>query len=273
MGKILISTRFGGDSIMSKVITLLNRKGGCSKTSTAFSLAVELSKKAKTCCIDLDDQANLTSWAGIDSLQYEFADYLLGKCEIQNVIQATKVPDLFIIPTAAREGELRSYAETKAKDEPFKIYKLCQELSKVFDYIIIDTSPAWGSLEKSACLASDEIITPLKLDKFSSDGLETLKANFDKLKLEYDDCHGISENGRPYLNKLVLSEYNASYALNKLLVKAYRPLEDNGFKLFIIPQDQAFKKAQQLCIPIQAFNDTKPETLKVLEELAECVSK
>ena len=253
MGKILISTRFGGDSIMSKVITLLNRKGGCSKTSTAFSLAVELSKKAKTCCIDLDDQANLTSWAGIDSLQYEFADYLLGKCEIQNVIQATKVPDLFIIPTAAREGELRSYAETKAKDEPFKIYKLCQELSKVFDYIIIDTSPAWGSLEKSACLASDEIITPLKL--------------------EYDDCHGISENGRPYLNKLVLSEYNASYALNKQLVKAYRPLEDNGFKLFIIPQDQAFKKAQQLCIPIQAFNDTKPETLKVLEELAECVSK
>ena len=95
----------------------------------------------------------------------------------------------------------------------------------------------------------------------------------DKLKLEYDDCHGISENGRPYLNKLVLSEYNASYALSKQLVKAYKPLEDNGYRLFIIPQDQAFKKAQQLCIPVQAFSDTKPDTLKVLEELAECLSK
>lgn len=258
---------------MSKVITLLNRKGGCSKTSTAFSLAVELSKKSKTCCIDLDDQANLTSWAGIDSLQFEFADYLLGKCEIQNVIQATRVPNLFVIPTAARKGDLRSYADTRAKDEPFKIFKLCQELSAVFDFIIIDTSPAWGSLEKAACLASDEIVTPLKLDKFSSDGLQTLKENYDKLKKDFDSCNGICETGRPYFNKLVLSEYNASYALSNQLVKAYKPLEENGFKLFIIPQDQAFKKAQQLCIPVQAFNGTKADTLKVLEELAECISK
>ena len=63
-------------------------------------------------------------------------------------------------------------------------------------------------------------------------------------------------------------------------MKAYKPLEDNGYRLFIIPQDQAFKKAQgsqilvqELYIPVQAFSDTKPDTLKVLEELAECLSK
>ena len=72
---------------MSKVITLLNRKGGCSKTSTAFSLAVELSKNANTICIDLDDQANLTSWAGITELQYEFADYLLDKSITEEYIE------------------------------------------------------------------------------------------------------------------------------------------------------------------------------------------
>ncbi|MBQ9206370.1 MAG: ParA family protein [Treponema sp.] len=253
---------------MSKVITLLNRKGGCSKTSTAFSLAVELSKKANTICIDLDDQANLTSWAGITELQYEFADYLLDKCELKDVIRPTKVPNLFILPTAAREGDLRNYADLRAKDEPFRLYKLTRELSKIADYIVIDTSPAWGSLEKAACLASDEIITPLKLDKFSSDGLETLKTNFDKLKVQYDDCHGISESGRPFLNKLVLSEYNASYALSNQLVEAYKPLESTGYKLFIIPQDQAFKKAQQLSIPVQAYSGTKAETLKVIESLA-----
>ena len=257
---------------MSKVITLLNRKGGCSKTSTAFSLAVELSKKANTICIDLDDQANLTSWAGITELKYEFADFLLDKCDIKEVIQPTKVPNLYILPTAAREGDLRNYADLRAKDEPFRLYKLTQELGKIFEYIIFDTSPAWGSLEKASCLASDEIITPLKLDKFSSDGLETLKTNFDKLKVQYDDCHGISENGRPYLNKLVLSEYNASYALSNQLVGAYKPLEATGYKLFIIPQDQAFKKAQQMSIPIQAYSGTKAETLKVIEALADSVA-
>ena len=130
-----------------------------------------------------------------------------------------------------------------------------------------------SSLEKASCLASDEIITPLKLDKFSSDGLETLKTNFDKLKVQYDDCHGISENGRPYLNKLVLSEYNASYALSNQLVEAYKPLEETGYKLFIIPQDQAFKKSQQMSIPVQAYSGTKPETLRVIEALAESVTK
>ena len=127
---------------MAKVITLLNRKGGCSKTSTAFSLAVELSKKANTICIDLDDQANLTSWAGITELKYEFADYLLDRCELKEVIQPTKVPNLYILPTAAREGDLRNYADLRAKDEPFRLYKLTQELSQIFEYIIFDTSPA-----------------------------------------------------------------------------------------------------------------------------------
>ena len=101
---------------MAKVITLLNRKGGCSKTSTAFSLAVELSKKANTICIDLDDQANLTSWAGITELKYEFADYLLDRCDLKEVIQPTKVPNLYILPTAAREGDLRNYADLRAKE-------------------------------------------------------------------------------------------------------------------------------------------------------------
>lgn len=257
---------------MPKVITLLNRKGGCSKTSTAFSVAVELASKAPTCCIDLDDQANLTAWAGITELKYELADFLLDKCELKDVIQETKVPNLFILPTAAREGDLRNYAELRAKDEPFKLYKLTKELGKIFTYIVFDTSPAWGSLEKASCLASDEIITPLKLDKFSSDGLQTLKTNFDKLKVQYDDCHGISESGRPFLNKLVLSEYNGSYALSKQLLEAYRPLEKSGFKLFVVPQDQAFKKAQQMSIPIQEYGGTKAETLQVIKDIADSIA-
>ena len=76
----------------------------------------------------------------------------------------------------------------------------------------------------------------------------------------------------PPSSELVLSEYNASYALSNQLVEAYKPLEATGYKLFIIPQDQAFKKAQQMSIPVQAYSGTKAETLKVIEALADSVA-
>lgn len=109
----------------------------------------------------------------------------------------------------------------------------------------------------------------MKLDRFSADGLDTFNTNLSNLRKTYDGCHGVSENGKPDFNKIVLNENNNSYAQCRELIEAYKPLEANGYKLFIVPQDLSFRKAQQNSVSIQDFTGTKPETLKVIDELAE----
>lgn len=252
-----------------KVISFVNRKGGVGKTSISYSVAVSMAKFGRVCAIDLDSQGSMTSWANIEEMSYELADFLYGRCELKDVLQQTSTPNLFILPTAAKGGDLNEYNENKARKEPFRFVQLKKDLEQYFDYLIYDSSPAWSGLEENCCLSCDEIVTVLKLDRFSADGLDTFNTNLSNLRKTYDGCHGVSENGKPDFNKIVLNENNNSYAQCRELIEAYKPLEANGYKLFIVPQDLSFRKAQQNSVSIQDFTGTKAETLKVIDELAE----
>ena len=254
-----------------KTYTFAIQKGGTGKTSISVSTAVELAKYGRTILIDADPQGNATDWLNLPTLEYELSDVLSDKCTIKDVIQPTQVENLFIIPTAGIDGGLRTYQETIAQKEQFKIAQLKDELAKGFDYCVIDTSPAFGALEESCFIASDEVINVLKLDRFSHDGLKTFKMNLDSMKKRYNNCYGVSIDGKPYLNKLVLNENNSAIAQCRDLVEQYKQLEPNGFKIFIIPIDQGFRKSQTTGVPIQSIAGSKKETLDSLTEIAEAL--
>lgn len=254
-----------------KTYTFAIQKGGTGKTSISVSVAVELAKYGRTILIDADPQGNATDWMNLPSLQYELSDVLSDKCSIKDVIQPTQVENLYIIPTAGIDGGLRTYQETTAQKEQFKIAQLKEELAKVFDYAVIDTSPSFGALEESCFIASDEVINVLKLDRFSHDGLKTFKVNLDKMKKRYNNCYGVSVDGKPFLNKLILNENNNAIAQCRDLVAQYKTLEPNGYKIFIIPTDTSFRKAQTTSVPVQMLVGSKKETLDSITGIAEAL--
>lgn len=244
-----------------KVITFALQKGGTGKTSISVSTAVEMAEKnQRVLFLDADPQGNATTWLGIETLSFELADVLMKKCSAKEAILETTVENLSIIPTASLESDLRLYSKTLANQQPFVIKHLVKELKEDFDFIIIDTSPSFGALEESCLLASDEAITVLNIDEFSTDGLITFLSNIDSLKDRYD-------TDKPRMDKIVLNSRDLRLVQQADYLDKLSQASDS--ELYVVPVDQAFRKAQSVHVPIQYLDCVKKETISVISKLSQ----
>lgn len=246
-----------------KTTTFALQKGGVGKTSISVSVAVSLAQTSKVLFIDADPQGNATTWLDINEMSLELADVLMKACTAKEAILETKVENLSIIPTASLGSSLRLYSKTHAMQQPFILRQILKELKTEYNFIIIDTSPAFGALEESCLLASDEAITVLNIDEFSTDGLITFHQNIESMRERYD-------TEKPRMNKIVLNGRDHRLSQQSdYITKLEKELVD--MKLYIVPVDQSFKKCQSIHYPIQSLSGTKEETLCVINSLAEAI--
>lgn len=245
-----------------KTITLALQKGGVGKTSLSVTLATELSTLGKTILIDADPQGNATTWIYSNNIKYELADILNEQIDTLHAIQGTPIQDLFIIPTAGLGGDLRQYQKSKASSAPYAIQDVIDALEPHFDYCIIDTCPSFDPLNEAVFLASDEILTVLQFNEFSKDGLQIFIQNLvdAKKRLRIPSTKAIQ-------NKIILNAKDDRIKQQDDILNYMKNLETAGYKLFIIPVDQAFNKAQAMHAPIQALTGTKKETLTAIENI------
>ena len=247
-----------------KTISFALQKGGTGKTSVAVSVATELAKTSKVVLVDADPQGNASAWYN-NELKAELSDVLTNKSTVQDALITTGLKNLFMIPTAGIGGGLNSYQKTEANGKPEAMLDITDELAKVFDYCIIDTSPHFGPLEESCFIASDEIVPVLMIDRFSFDGLEIFLANLDDLKSR---AKRVRKEGK--MGNIVLNSKDNRLSIQDGKVDALIKTLPKETKLHIIPVDQAFKKAQDAHEPIETV-EAKKETLTVISQIAEAL--
>ena len=236
------------------------QKGGTGKTTVSVSVAVELARRGKrVVLIDGDPQGNASSWL-LDSLDYELADVLYGKVSLSQAYTKTKIENLTFIPTAGLNGDLRSYSTKMGESKPFIFKHMLPELSKDFDYCIIDTSPSFTGLEKSIFLAADEVIAVMQVDYFSTDGLQIFMDNLSTMKKDFDSAE------KPEFKKIVMNVKDNRIKYQDDMISQLKALKK--FEFFMIPVDQGFKKAQTTHYAIQDFPSIKGETLEAITEIA-----
>lgn len=87
---------------MGEMISIINQKGGCGKTTTAVNLSAALAfLDRRVLVIDMDPQGNATTGLGIKKSELESTIYtvLSRKTGLSDVILPTELQDLYIAPS------------------------------------------------------------------------------------------------------------------------------------------------------------------------------
>lgn len=160
----------------TRVLAVVNQKGGVGKSTTAVNLAAGLGEQgAKVLLVDLDPQGNATSGYGLDKNQRQECIYnaLLGDTPIEELIEPVEVEHVFVVPAtiqlAGAEIELVSAFSREAK-----LKSVLAPVVDDFDYVIIDCPPSLGLLTVNALTAAQGVLIPVQCEYYALEGLSKL---------------------------------------------------------------------------------------------------
>ena len=199
------------------LMTVYAPKGGVGKTTLASNLACLFPLLGyKTLVIDLDFQANLTMSFDYDSeltieeaeemdvskekiIEYHFGhllkDWPTGTKTFAEVVKkpyGENGPHL--IPADLNLDQLDAtltVASLSQGDGDFKIAEYFEEnfekngVLSSYDLIIFDAAPAKNRITRNALFASDYVISPISMEKFSTKGLSYLSVTLDQMNRKY----------------------------------------------------------------------------------------
>jgi len=157
-----------------KVIAVANTKGGVAKTTTCLSLGGSLAEQGNlVLLVDMDPQGHLTSSLGVDpgSQRRTISDVLLNQDSLASISLETQVFGLDLAPA---NDELVIIDKMLYKHSGYE-YRLKASIESVrrwlYDVVVIDCPPTFGTVTINALAAADLLIVPLQCEHYAVQSL------------------------------------------------------------------------------------------------------
>ena len=168
----------------TKILAIINQKGGVGKSTTAVNLAAALGAMNKeVLLVDLDPQGNATSGYGIDKRELDgcMYDALLGETPVEEVILACVGKGVDVLPSTINLAG----AEVELVNEMARENRLKSALGSLrgrYDYILIDCPPSLGLLTINALVAADKLLVPIQCEFYALEGVTKLLDSMNRVK-------------------------------------------------------------------------------------------
>lgn len=213
----------------TKILGIINQKGGVGKSTTAVNLSAALGERKKqVLLVDLDPQGNATSGLGVEKRQLDRCvyDLLLGETTVEDVIVPDVCPGVDLIPATINLAG----AEVELVNEMARENRLKEALGSLrgkYDYIFIDCPPSLGLLTINAFVASDKLLIPIQCEFYALEGVTKLLDSMKRVKSLLNpslDIYGVlmtMYDGRTTLSKQVVEEVKKYFG--KLCFNTYIP--------------------------------------------------
>ena len=169
-----------------QIICIINLKGGVGKTISAINIAHVLAAvhNCRVLLVDMDKQGNSTKFFGKHSYDARsVSDVLTWSTDINTTILRTAFERLDIIP--ANMSLLRTNSSLlidTSRSRDFRLKRALQTIESAYDYCVIDCAPDINIGVINALMAADDVLVPVKIDKFAFDGLQELVEQIDDVR-------------------------------------------------------------------------------------------
>ena len=166
---------------MSRIVAIVNQKGGVGKTTTAVNLTAALHEKGvRILLVDFDPQANATSGLGVSRRsKYTSYDVVINGVEASQAIVHTQWGD--VLPSSsALAGAGVELANLERREYVLK--KALEPVAELYDYVFIDCPPSLELLTLNGLCAAEQILIPVQCEYYALEGLSDLMSTMRAVK-------------------------------------------------------------------------------------------
>lgn len=170
-----------------RTISIINLKGGVGKTVSAINIAFDLSSihGQRVLLIDNDKQGNTSKFFGLHSDDDpSMAEILTVKgIDAATVIKHTQYSGLDLLP--ANMSLLRANKEAlidTTRPQQTRLKRALKSVAGNYDFCLIDNAPDVNISVINALMITDDVLVPVKIDKFAFDGLDVLADQIEEVR-------------------------------------------------------------------------------------------
>ena len=260
---------------MTKVISVLNHKGGVGKTTTTANISAGLNLLGKkVLMIDIDPQANLTVHFGFPQ---ESDDTIYGSLKNQTALPVRNVREsegsegkiidgLDIVISSTDDMADIELQLLSVVGREYILKELLTPVKTNYDYVLIDCPPSLGILPLNALSCSDTALIVVEPAKFSLDGMKKIFEAMEKVQTR------INPNLKDY--RVLLTRYNSNKIIHQNVAENIKERFENHVFDTKIRSNVSLEEASMEGVDIFRYNrkaNGATDYLNVCEELIKIV--